>query len=100
MSLLLHNLKFLLVHTHSEDGCNTIKIISGVSVGCVVVVMVIMLVIVTVVRSKKSHCHDQANNDTTDAGTQLPWFYQTTINHDIYTDVQTNPNPAYEMVTF
>ena len=59
------------MHTHSEDGCDIIKTIIGVSVGCVVVVMVIMLVIVTVVRSKKSHCHDQANNDTTVAGTDL-----------------------------
>ena len=67
----LHNLKFLLVHTLSEGGSNTIKTIIGVSVGCVVVVMVIMLVIVTVVRSKKSHCHNQDNSVTTDAGTEI-----------------------------
>ena len=56
------------MHTHSEDGGDVINIITGVSVGCVVVVMVIMLLMVTVVRSKKSHCHDQANSSTTDAG--------------------------------
>ena len=61
------------MHTHSEDGCNTIKTIIGVSVGCVVVVMLIILIMVTVsvVRSKKSHCHDQANNDITDAGREV-----------------------------
>ena len=65
-----------IAHTLSEDGSNiniTIKTIIGVSVGCVVVVMVIILIMVTVsvVRSKKSHCHDQANNDTTIEGTEL-----------------------------
>ena len=45
--------------------------IIGVTVGCVVVVMLIILVIVTVARSKKSHCHDQDNNDTTVEGTEL-----------------------------
>ena len=61
------------MHTHSEDGCDIIETIIGVSVGCVVVVMVIILIMITVSvgRSKKSHCHDQANNDTTDAGTEI-----------------------------
>ena len=67
------NFLFPLVHTLSEGGSNTIKTITGVSVGCVVVVMVIIiiLIIVTMVRSKKSHCHDPANNDTTLEGTEL-----------------------------
>ena len=64
------------MHTPSVGGSNiniTIKTITGVSVGCVVVVMVIMLVMVTVsvVRSKKSHYHDQANNDTTLEGKEI-----------------------------